>query len=147
MSTLQLPALRANPPKPQDLQVATQSRLLLLLSLPKVAGYYSSDFDTYLVCAGASSEDEYDDDYPDADEEDEDETGPDTDLDAYPSDSDEEPVPAPPTRSTRVAHVSPKPGTQTRRVPGTCLVPNCGKPSFVDRSGAKGDYCSTRHRE
>ncbi|KAG2111734.1 hypothetical protein DEU56DRAFT_874415 [Suillus clintonianus] len=92
------------------------------------------------------SSDDDDDDYPDADEEDEDDTGAGTDLDAYPSDDDEEPAPAPPTRPAKAAHTSLK-QNPARRAAGTCLVPNCGKPSFVDRGGVKTDYCSSRHRE
>lgn len=94
-----------------------------------------------------SSEDGDEDEYPDADEEDEDETGTGTDLDAYPSDDDEEPTPAPPARSAKTVHAPLKQSTPARRVAGTCLVPNCGKPSFVDRGGVKTEYCSTRHRE
>ncbi|KAJ8592274.1 hypothetical protein M405DRAFT_812969 [Rhizopogon salebrosus TDB-379] len=94
-----------------------------------------------------SSENDDDDDYPDADEEGEDETGSGTDLDAYPSDDDEEPAPAPPIRSVKAAHTSLKPSTPANRGAGICLVPNCGKPSFVDKGGVKAEYCSTRHRE
>ncbi|KAG1752324.1 uncharacterized protein EDB91DRAFT_1234436 [Suillus paluster] len=99
------------------------------------------------VAKDDSSEDCDDDEYPDADEEDEDDTGTGTDLDAYPSDDDEEPAPAPPTRSVKTAHAPLKQSTPARRAAGTCLVPTCGKPSFVDRGGVKTEYCSTRHRE
>ncbi|OJA12646.1 hypothetical protein AZE42_07952 [Rhizopogon vesiculosus] len=98
------------------------------------------------VTKDESSEDD-DDEYADADEEDEYDTGSGTDLDAYPSDDDEEPTPAPPIRPVKAAHPSLKSSTPARRVAGICLVPNCGKPSFVEKSGVKADYCSTRHRE
>lgn len=97
------------------------------------------------VTKDESSDDDDDDEYADADEEPEDDTG--TDLDAYPSDDDEEPAPAPPSRPVKTVHTSLKQNTSARHVIGTCLVPNCGKPSFVDRGGVKTDYCSTRHRE
>jgi hypothetical protein len=114
-------------------------RLLIVTSLTSIL--------TYLLYADESSENDDDDDYPDADEEGEDETGSGTDLDAYPSDDDEEPAPAPPIRSVKAAHTSLKPSTPANRGAGICLVPNCGKPSFVDRGGVKAEYCSTRHRE
>ncbi|KAG1841239.1 hypothetical protein DFJ58DRAFT_808877 [Suillus subalutaceus] len=98
----------------------------------------------HAVTKDGSSEDD-DDEYADADEEVEDDTG--TDLDDYPSDDEEEPTPAPPSRPVKTAHASLKQSTSARHVTGTCLVPNCGKPSFVDRGGVKTDYCSTRHRE
>ncbi|KAG2357867.1 hypothetical protein BDR07DRAFT_1379816 [Suillus spraguei] len=95
-----------------------------------------------------SSEDD-NDEYEDADEEAEEDTDTGTDLDAYPSDDDEllQPTPAPPSRPVKTVHASLKQSTSARHVTGTCLVPNCGKPSFVDRGGVKTDYCSTRHRE
>ncbi|KAG2136101.1 uncharacterized protein EDB93DRAFT_1242435 [Suillus bovinus] len=93
-----------------------------------------------------SSEDD-DDEYADADEEAEDDPGTGTDLDAYPSDDDEEPTPAPSSRPVKTVHAPLKQSHPARHVTGTCLVPNCGKPSFVDRGGVKTDYCSTRHRE
>ncbi|KAG2138817.1 hypothetical protein BD769DRAFT_1699598, partial [Suillus cothurnatus] len=77
----------------------------------------------------------------------EDDTGTGTDLDAYPSDDDDEPTPAPPSRPVKTVHASLKQSTSARPVTSTCLVPSCGKPSFVDRGGVKTDYCSTRHRE
>jgi hypothetical protein len=134
-----LPLLRPNLSKVQS---ATGLQLL-----PKVANCHFSDFNTYLLYADESSENDADDDYFDADEESEDETGSGTDLDAYPSDDDEEPAPAPPIRSVKAAHTSLKPSTPANRGAGICLVPNCGKPSFVDRGGVKAEYCSTRHRE
>jgi hypothetical protein len=96
------------------------------------------------MIADESSEDD-DDEYADADEEAEDDTG--TDVDAYPSDDDDEPTPAPPSRQVKTMHAPPKQSTSARHATGTCIVPNCGKPSFVDRGGAKTEYCSTRHRE
>lgn len=96
------------------------------------------------VIQDESSEDD-DEEYADADEEAEDDTG--TDVDAYPSDDDDEPTPAPPSRPVKTMHASPKQSTSARHATGTCIIPNCGKPSFVDRGGVKTEYCSTRHRE
>lgn len=95
------------------------------------------------VIQDESSEDD-DEEYADADEEAEDDTG--TDVDAYPSD-DDEPTPAPPSRPVKTMHALPKQSISARHATGTCIVPNCGKPAFVDRGGVKTDYCSTRHRE
>ncbi|KAH7929047.1 hypothetical protein BV22DRAFT_1125984 [Leucogyrophana mollusca] len=87
-------------------------------------------------------------------EEDEDEDDG-TDLDAYPSDSSDEPDPVvapPPPPATRAppskgGQPVPKQASPSRRVPGVCIIPGCGKSSHIDKNGAKTDYCSVRHRE
>ncbi|KAH7910200.1 hypothetical protein BJ138DRAFT_1180465 [Hygrophoropsis aurantiaca] len=77
-----------------------------------------------------------------------------TDLDAYPSDSSDEnnPIPPPPRLGSRstlktAGQSNPKQSVSSRRTPGVCIIPGCGKPSHVDKNGAKTDYCSVGHRE
>ncbi|KIJ65302.1 hypothetical protein HYDPIDRAFT_111234 [Hydnomerulius pinastri MD-312] len=84
-----------------------------------------------------------------AEDEDDADVGVDTDLDAYPSDSEEEPaapaaVVPPATKNTSKGG---KPGGPPKPPPGTCAIPNCGKPSHVDKNGVKTGYCSIKHRE
>ncbi|EGN95183.1 hypothetical protein SERLA73DRAFT_162720 [Serpula lacrymans var. lacrymans S7.3] len=68
------------------------------------------------------------------------------DPDDYPS-SDDPSTPATPSgRGATTKKIPPKPATK-RNAPGTCVIPGCGKPSFVDNSGATSDYCSIKHRE
>lgn len=73
-----------------------------------------------------------------------------SDLDEYPSEPDDSP--SSPDEYPMVPHAkAARPATKqtagTARNRAVCIIPKCGKPAYIDKSGVPNDYCSMRHRE